>query len=55
MGGVTVNQNISINGGDQAGVERALMKLRPVLRRDAVEAVQNARQRGGNFAAAFRA
>lgn len=53
-GGATVNQNITINGGDEAGVMRALTRMRPVLRQDALDAVMDARNRGGPFAATFR-
>lgn len=54
-GGVTVVHNITVNGGDERGVERAIMRLRPMLKQDALDAVLNARARGGSFAQAFRA
>lgn len=47
---VTVNQIFNISPGVPEAVRREVMAMRPLLKKDAIEAVQEARNRGGSMA-----
>lgn len=47
---ITVNQIFNISPGVPEAVRREVMAMRPLLKKDAIEAVQEARNRGGSMA-----
>jgi hypothetical protein len=55
MGGspVVVNQNLNIETGVAQTVRAEILTMMPMIQNSTVSAVQNARQRGGSFAASF--
>lgn len=53
-GGVVVQQTINISTGVASTVRAELIGMLPAIKAAAVDAVREARQRGGSFAAAFR-
>jgi len=54
MGGITINQSYVVSGGDEGAVDRAMQRWMPVMRKQALDAVLDARVRGGAFSQAFR-
>jgi|TARA_Y100000114_G_scaffold157089_1_gene187025 hypothetical protein len=52
---VIVNQNLNIETGVAQTVRAEILTLMPVIQSSTLDAVQNARQRGGAFAASFGA
>jgi len=52
---VIVNQNLNIETGVAQTVRAEILTLMPVIQNSTLDAVQNARQRGGAFAASFGA
>ena len=52
-GGVTVNQTIQISAGVAQTVRAEIAALMPAIKRQTVDAVADARMRGGSFAAAM--
>lgn len=54
-GGITIHNTFVVQGGDEAGVYRALNRMMPEMERRMLDRVMDARQRGGRFGAAFRA
>lgn len=55
MGGspVVVNQNLNIETGVAQTVRAEILTMMPMIQNSTLSAVQNARQRGGSFAASF--
>tara|TARA_R100000388_G_C7243746_1_gene163384 strand:+ start:1604 stop:3634 length:2031 start_codon:yes stop_codon:yes gene_type:complete len=55
MGGspIIVNQNLNIETGVAQTVRAEILTMMPMIQNSTVSAVQNARQRGGSFAASF--
>jgi lambda family phage tail tape measure protein len=53
-GGINIYQSYTVTGGDEGAVDRAMLKWMPVMKQQALDAVLNARVRGGAFAQAFR-
>ncbi len=53
-GGVTVHQTITVSAGVSQTVRAEMMALLPQFKKAAIDGVQEARHRGGTFAAAFR-
>lgn len=53
-GGVTIHQEINISTGVSQTVRAEIATLMPAIKQAAVDGVQQARQRGGAFAADFR-
>lgn len=49
-GGITVNQSFNVSGQDSESLRRVLISMRPQLKRDAVEAVEEAINKGGSLA-----
>jgi phage-related minor tail protein len=52
-GGVTVNQTINISTGVAQTVRAEIAALMPAIKRQTVDAVADARMRGGSFASAM--
>ena len=54
-GGVTVNQNVSFSTGVVPTVRAEVMNLLPTIKQETVNAVAEARSRGGSFSRTFGA
>ena len=50
---VVVNQNLNIETGVAQTVRAEILSMMPMIQNSTLSAVQNARQRGGSFAASF--
>jgi hypothetical protein len=54
-GGITINQTLQVETGVSQTVRAEMINLLPVIKNDTINAVADARRRGGRFSSAFGA